>query len=150
MRLELYLPDPDATERLGARLAPLLRVGDVVALQGGLGAGKTTFTRGLVSALMGARTEVPSPTFTLVQTYETPVSLLWHFDLYRLENEPRALEELGWDEAATGIAIVEWPCRAGAQMPPQRLDLLLSTYDDGRMAALEPQGEDWQDRLHGF
>ncbi|MEM7767886.1 MAG: tRNA (adenosine(37)-N6)-threonylcarbamoyltransferase complex ATPase subunit type 1 TsaE [Pseudomonadota bacterium] len=154
MRLELFLPDSAATEALGARLAPLVAPGDVVCLRGGLGAGKTTLTRGLISALMGAPTDVPSPTFTLVQTYETRRSLIWHFDLYRLEEDARApgggLEELGWDDTHTGIALVEWPDRAPAQMPPHRLDITLEPTAGARYAALEPKGEDWQDRLHGF
>lgn len=144
------LPDAGATETLGAQLAGILRPGDVVCLRGDLGAGKTTFTRGLISALMGAPTHVPSPTFTLVQTYETPVGLLWHFDLYRLEDHPHALEELGWAEAADAIAIVEWPCRAEAQMPPYRLDITLEPKGDGRYAEMIAQGENWQDRLNGF
>lgn len=151
MRIELYLPGPDATKALGARLAPRLKVGDMICLHGGLGAGKTTLTRGLVSALVGQPTEVPSPTYTLIQTYETPRGDVWHYDLYRLEDEAHALEELGWDEAASAIALVEWPCRAGAQLPPFRLDIHLDTDPSGgRRAALEPKGEDWQERLHGF
>ncbi len=134
------------TRAFGAALAPLLGPGDVVALYGGLGAGKTTLARGLVGALCGPGTEVPSPTYTLVQTYETPAGRLWHFDLYRIE-APRELAELGWDEAQDGIALVEWPERAGQALPAWRLDILLETGVRGRRLALEPQGEDWQKRL---
>ncbi|MEM7663323.1 MAG: tRNA (adenosine(37)-N6)-threonylcarbamoyltransferase complex ATPase subunit type 1 TsaE [Pseudomonadota bacterium] len=141
------LPDETATLEIGAAIAPLLRVGDVVALHGGLGAGKTTLTRGVLQALCG-EVEVPSPTYTLVQTYETPDFLLWHFDLYRLET-PEDLQELAWDETADGVAIVEWPDRAGEQLPKWRLDIRFAMEETGRTVTLEPHGEDWQKRLNG-
>ena len=146
---EYALPDAKATERFGAAIAQLLRPGDVVALIGDLGAGKTTLTRGLIRALRGEETDVPSPTYTLVQTYEAPNYLLWHFDLYRVEDS-HELMELGWTETASGVAIVEWPDRAGGFLPPQRLDIRLETIGDHRRAILEPFGEDWQTRLNGF
>lgn len=150
MTLCRHLPDAAATEALGAALAPQLEPGDVICLEGGLGAGKTTLARGLISALMGRPTEVPSPTFTLVQTYETPSGLVWHFDLYRLEpDDPLALVELGWEETAGGITLVEWPGRAAAQMPPHRLDITLEPGGDGRYAVLAAHGGNWQDRLNG-
>lgn len=143
------LPDAEATERFGGAIARLLKTGDVVSLIGDLGAGKTTLTRGLVSALLNQATEVPSPTYTLVQTYDTPEFLLWHFDLYRVEDASELIE-LGWTETATGVAIVEWPDRAGGLMPAHRLDIHLETIGDHRKAILEPVGEDWQTRLDGF
>ena len=147
--LTLDLPDPAATTRLGAALALLLRGGDVIALHGGLGAGKTTLARGLIAALCGAQTEVPSPTYTLAQIYDAPDFTLWHFDLYRLES-PDDVAELGWDEAASGVSLIEWPGSAGAHLPRWRLDLTLEVDGEGRIARLEPQGEDWQTRLDGF
>lgn len=147
MRVELH--DEAATRALGAALAGLARPGDVIALEGGLGAGKTTLARGLVSALMGPDTEVVSPTFTLVQTYESPCLAVWHFDLYRLDS-PRELTEIGWDEAASGLSLVEWPERAGPALPHWRLEVRLEPWHKGRIAHLEPHGEDWQERLHGF
>ena len=148
--IEVALADEAATLALGARLAPHLRAGDVIALRGDLGAGKTTLTRGLVRALIDPETEVPSPTYTLVQTYDTPAGSLWHFDLYRLKYEPDALIELGWDDTPDGIAVLEWPDRAGRYLPANRLEITLNRTQDGRIARLEPMGEDWQDRLHGI
>lgn len=149
MLIELHLPDVEATGRLARRLAPHLKPGDVVALHGGLGAGKTTFARALISALMGGETDVPSPTYTLVQTYEAPGLTIYHFDLYRLD-DPGELEELGWEETMDGLALIEWPDKAGARLPEWRLDLSLEQTAEGRTARLEPRGEDWQARLHGF
>ena len=147
--LEIHLPDEAATGRLAARLAPHLKPGDVVALHGGLGAGKTTFARALISKLAGTDTDVPSPTYTLVQTYDTPGLTVFHFDLYRLEN-PDEVMELGWDETMDGLALIEWPDKAGPHLPQWRLDLTLEQTADGRTARLEAHGEDWQARLHGI
>src|SRR5258708_24955199 len=98
VHLEAALPDVAATAALAGRVAPLARRGDVVALSGALGSGKTTFARAFVAARAGRALEVPSPTFTLVQTYELPTGAIWHFDLYRLERPDDAIE-LGIDEA---------------------------------------------------
>jgi len=146
---EFALSNAEETERLGQLLATILRAGDVLALQGNLGAGKTTLSRGLVRAMCGDQTDVPSPTYTLVQTYEAPRFLLWHFDLYRLEH-PDEIFELGWTETASGAAIIEWPERAGEHLPRHHLKVRLETIGDGRRAILEPAGEDWQTRLDGF
>jgi tRNA threonylcarbamoyladenosine biosynthesis protein TsaE len=137
----LSLPDEAATERLGAALAVRLRPRDVVALQGGLGVGKTTLARATLRAASGdASLVVPSPTFTLVEIYDTPRGVFWHFDLYRLE-EPDQVFELGWEEArAEGIALIEWPERLGMLLPKQRLTVTLAIEGDGRRVDL--QGED--------
>lgn len=140
------LPSETDTLALGAAVARLLRAGDVVALNGQLGAGKTTFARGLVRALLGACEEVPSPTYTLVQVYEGADFPIWHFDLYRLD-QPSHVEELGWDDTAEGVALIEWPDRAGSRLPGQRLDIHLENSGEGRRARLEPRGEGWQERL---
>ena len=147
--IEIRLEDNAATQRLGAAIAPLLQRGDMVALYGGLGAGKTTFSRGVISALLGPETHVPSPTYTLVQLYEADAFTLWHFDLYRIET-PEALIELGWQDTADGVALVEWPERAEGHLPRWRLDIHLGEEQTGRKARLEPHGEDWQNRLDGF
>lgn len=144
--LRFELPDLAATEALAQGLAPHLKAGDVIALRGGLGAGKTTFARALISALMGQETEVPSPTYTLVQIYEGPDFPIFHYDLYRLE-VPDEVFELGWDETADGLCLIEWPDRAGPHLPNWRLDLTLNVEGETRIALLEPQGEDWQTRL---
>ena len=147
--LHFKLPNLTATAYLAQKLAPLLKAGDVIALHGGLGAGKTTFSRALISALLGQETEVPSPTYTLVQTYDGPSFPIFHFDLYRIE-DPSEVFELGWDETQDGVALVEWPDRAGAHLPAWRLDLQIDLVGDNRTARLEPRGEDWQTRLHEF
>jgi tRNA threonylcarbamoyladenosine biosynthesis protein TsaE len=121
----LDLPDEAATAALAARLGACLRPGDVVALWGDLGSGKTALVRALVRAQLGPGAEVPSPTFTLVQTYDLPAGTLWHFDLYRIES-PDEVVELDWDEArAGGIVMVEWPDRLGPLLPGERLDAAL-------------------------
>jgi tRNA threonylcarbamoyl adenosine modification protein YjeE len=117
-RARISLPGLAATERLGTAIAARLRPGDAVALWGDLGAGKTTLARAILAAL-GVTGEVPSPTFTLVQTYETPRLAVSHYDLYRLKLA-REMEELGLDEALdTGAVLVEWPERAPEALPPE-------------------------------
>jgi len=149
--LDLPLPDLAATEALGRALARLLRPGDVIALYGDLGAGKTALARALIRALPGpagaAEEEVPSPTFTLVQTYDRDPAPVWHFDLYRLEDASE-VEELGFSEAlAGGISLIEWPQRLGARLPAAALTLTLTfDGDDSRCARLEGGG-DWPQRL---
>jgi tRNA threonylcarbamoyladenosine biosynthesis protein TsaE len=120
--------DEAATARLGAALAARLRVGDVLALTGDLGAGKTALARAIVRALTGDPDEdVPSPTFTLVQMYDTPAGPpVHHYDLYRLEHPDEVLE-LDLDDAlAGGITLIEWPDRLGGWLPRDRLDVTLS------------------------
>ena len=136
----ISLPDGAATERLGTALAKRLRPRDVVALQGGLGVGKTTLARAILRAASGdPALIVPSPTFTLVEIYDTPAGVFWHFDLYRLE-APEQVFELGWEEArADGIALVEWAERLAGLLPQERLTVTLSIEGDGRRADL--QGE---------
>lgn len=134
----LPLADEAATERLGAALAARLRPRDVVALEGGLGAGKTTLARAILRAAAGdPALIVPSPTFTLVEVYETPAASWWHFDLYRLE-QPEQVFELGWEEArADGVALVEWAERLGPLLPRKRLTVRLAIAGEGRHAILE-------------
>ena len=134
--LDLNLPDEAATSALGRSLATVCRPGDLIALTGDLGAGKSTLARALIRELAGAEIDVPSPTFTLVQTYETPRLPVWHFDLYRLET-PEQVFELGWEEAlAEGISIVEWPERLGPLLP-KHLSVTLEVDDDGRRALFD-------------
>jgi tRNA threonylcarbamoyladenosine biosynthesis protein TsaE len=134
----ISLPDEAATLALGRRLAALVASGDVIALWGGLGAGKTTLARGFVAGLAAraglAPEEVPSPSFPLVEVYELGEFVLWHFDLYRIE-DPAELEELGFAEAlGGGITLIEWPERAGDFLPEARLDIHLEWDGAGRRA----------------
>lgn len=126
--LVLTLPDEAATARLGAALAAVLAPGDVVALDGDLGAGKTALVRALVrAATANPHEDVPSPTFTLVQTYDAADGrMVWHFDLYRLE-QPDDVVELDIDEAfAEGVALIEWPARMGGYLPRRALRIALT------------------------
>ena len=132
----IELPDETATGDLGAHLAAFARARDVIALHGDLGAGKTTLARGFIRALAGSEEEVPSPTFTLVQTYETAKGAIWHFDFYRLR-APDEAWELGIEDAFSGgISLVEWPERIGALLPTERLDVTLEMAGAGRRALL--------------
>ena len=117
MAVTLPLPTLDDTVALGRRLAAGLRAGDALLLEGPLGAGKSALARAILRALLrDPALVVPSPTFTLVQTYDAPDFAVAHFDLWRLDG-PGALTELGWDEARDGVVIVEWPDRLGDQRP---------------------------------
>jgi tRNA threonylcarbamoyladenosine biosynthesis protein TsaE len=142
----IVLADLAATDELAARIARLARSGDLILLQGGLGSGKTAFARGFLRAL-GVREEVPSPTFTLVQAYETDKGPVWHFDLYRLQ-QPEEAVELGFDEArANGIVLVEWPDRLGPHVPEDALTLTLAIAGPTqRSVTLSGSGE-WRMRL---
>ncbi len=141
----LDLQDLSATHTLAARLARLLRAGDSVLLEGPLGAGKSELARAVLRAAAGdPALEVPSPTFTLVQTYDLPAGPAHHFDLYRLDG-PEGLEELGWDEAREGIVLVEWPDRLGALAPADALRITLEPGDGEEARRAHLSG--WDDRL---
>jgi tRNA threonylcarbamoyladenosine biosynthesis protein TsaE len=141
---ERVLPTPQASESLGAAVGRALRAGEAVCLYGPLGAGKTTLARGLIRELAGEG-EVPSPSFTLVQGYEGAAFPIAHFDLYRVA-ESSELEELGLDDALEqGAAVIEWPERLGARLPPDRLDIRLAVEGEGRIARLERHGR-WNGR----
>lgn len=136
---------PDDLEAFGARLAAVARVGDVIALSGELGAGKTTLARGLLRGL-GLEGEAPSPTFTIVQTYEPPEMRMpvWHCDLYRLEDPEEAIE-LGLEEAfAMALVLIEWPERLGRYLPAEALRLRLEGAGESQRrltAAVPPAWE---------
>jgi tRNA threonylcarbamoyl adenosine modification protein YjeE len=133
VKTRLHLPSPAATAALARRVSAIARPGDVIALSGEVGAGKTIFARAFIG-----EDEVPSPTFTLVQIYDRPQGRIWHFDLYRLDAADQAIE-LGIEEAfASGISLIEWPQRLGRLLPPERLDIALAfaTDPDARDALL--------------
>ncbi|TDI58657.1 MAG: tRNA (adenosine(37)-N6)-threonylcarbamoyltransferase complex ATPase subunit type 1 TsaE [Alphaproteobacteria bacterium] len=150
MTKTFQLPDLKATERLAAALAPICKSGDVIALFGNLGAGKTTFSRYFVHSL-GVEEEVPSPTFTLVQTY--PLSghdaeAIWHFDMYRI-NHPAEAYELDIEDAFdTGISLIEWPEKLGSLLPDShlRIELIIGDTEGSRTARLEITPH-WADRM---
>lgn len=141
------LPDMAATDRLAARIAADLRAGDVVALSGGLGAGKTTLARAIIAAL-GHAGEVPSPSFAIIECYDPPAVRLplVHADFYRLD-DPAEVRELGLDDYRQGAALLaEWPEHAGGfEREPGCLSVTLETSENGRTAIVEP-GPDWLER----
>jgi tRNA threonylcarbamoyladenosine biosynthesis protein TsaE len=137
----LHLPDEAATQALGRALAISLRPGDAVCLTGPLGAGKSTLARALIRALTTPDEEVPSPTFTLVQFYETAGFPLAHFDLYRL-SDPEEAYEIGLDEALDGgVALIEWPQRLEGRLPATRLDIDIALDGDARRAVITRHGD---------
>ena len=147
--MKIALPDEAATTALGARLAPLLRAGDTVLLSGPLGMGKSTLARGLIRALTRPDEDVPSPTFTLVQFYESDPPIA-HFDLYRL-TRPEEAWEIGLEDALDrGTVLVEWAERLGPLLDEalgeERLEITLAEDGGGRLATVSVAG-DWQDRL---
>jgi tRNA threonylcarbamoyladenosine biosynthesis protein TsaE len=149
--LTLDLADEVATADLAARLARLARPGDVIALSGPLGSGKSAFARAFIHARRAPETgyeEVPSPTFTLVQTYDVGDATIHHFDLYRLTHPDEAWE-LGIDEAFTeGISLIEWPDRLGGRLPPDHLDVALKHAAQAGARAIRLTGHGaWSDRL---
>lgn len=145
----IRLTDASATAALARQIAPRLRPGDVLLLQGSIGAGKTTFARALIRARLGREEDVPSPTFTLVQTYPDPAGDIWHCDLYRL-TDPQEVMELGLEEAFTdSICLIEWPDRLGPDQPATALLCDFTAHDDHHTVTFS--GSDaWRDRLSGI
>lgn len=133
---------------LGARLQP----GDSVLLEGGIGAGKTFFARSLIQSLLIELEDVPSPTFTLVQVYDSTSGEIWHCDLYRL-TDPAQCIELGLEEAfENAICLIEWPDRLGSLTPENALTLRFSeaAQEDARVLSLKWQDAKWKSRLEGI
>lgn len=140
----MILEDEAATRAAGAALARVARAGDVVTLMGPLGVGKTALARGFLQGL-GHRGEVPSPSFAIVQPYDTVEPPVWHVDLYRIE-EPDELLELGLDSSADGVLLVEWPERAGNGAWPNALRLRLEFGQDGTRSLTAEVPSGWEGR----
>lgn len=139
--MRVFAQDEANMAALAARVAGRLRAGDVVLLFGDLGAGKTVFARGVIRALAGAPDlVVPSPTYTLVQSYDTQKGCVWHFDLYRLQRAEE-IYDIGWDAAreAGGLMLIEWPERMGGLMPEEAIRLAFAVEVDGRRSVDGPE-----------
>lgn len=147
--LTLRLPDEAATQRFGAHLAAELEAGDVLLLTGDIGAGKTALARAIIQKRLSEADrleDVPSPTFTLVQTYWDGAVEIWHADLYRLSG-PDGCVELGLEDAfQTAICLVEWPDRLGPLVPNTALHVTL-TVDAGRTLQASSSDPAWAQRL---
>ena len=143
----IELPDENATEALAAHIAALARAGDIIALKGELGAGKTSFARAFIRA-RGSAGEVPSPTFTLAQVYELADATVWHFDCYRLRDPEEAWELDIEDAFRDGISLIEWPERLGPLLPARRLEIALlpGAAPNARRAAIDA-GAEWAERI---
>ncbi|MDW4498093.1 tRNA (adenosine(37)-N6)-threonylcarbamoyltransferase complex ATPase subunit type 1 TsaE [Sulfitobacter sp. D35] len=150
-RVTKTLSSEAETARYAAALGAQLREGNTILLSGPVGAGKTHFARSLIQAILTEPEDVPSPTFTLVQTYDTRQGPLWHADLYRV-GSTLEIEELGLAEAfATAICLVEWPDRLGALRPPNALDITLTDGGDEYARVLTASWTDtgWDARVEG-
>ncbi len=151
--VSLDLPDSGATRALAGRIALKARPGDIIALRGALGTGKTMFARAFIEAFArhaGAPppAEIPSPTYTLVQFYDLGENTIYHFDLYRVESPLEAFE-LGIEDAfADGISLIEWPDRLGRLLPDGHLDIELSDgpNENARLAHITGDGA-WPGRV---
>ena len=150
--LSISLPDALTTAQHAVVLGTAVLPGDVVLLSGVVGAGKTHFARSLIQSQLSTPEDVPSPTFTLVQTYETKHGEIWHADLYRL-TDAQEIEELGLTEAfETAICLIEWPDRLGDLAPQHALSLTIVDGDqpDARTLTAEWCDPKWDAKLSGW
>ncbi|MEL6450916.1 MAG: tRNA (adenosine(37)-N6)-threonylcarbamoyltransferase complex ATPase subunit type 1 TsaE [Pseudomonadota bacterium] len=148
--LTLTWPTPQATADAAVAVGAQLGPGDTLLLDGPVGAGKTHFARALIQSLLAVVEDVPSPTFTLVQTYDTTAGPLWHSDLYRISTDTE-VDELGLIEAFdTAICLVEWPDRLGPLVPTNALTLTLAPDGDARRATLTWSDARWAPKLQGL
>lgn len=150
MKYQIPLATADIATTFAADISRYLRGGDCLLLSGVVGAGKTHFARSLIQSLMvkdGTVEDVPSPTFTLVQVYETSAGEVWHSDLYRLSNVDEVIElglEGAFDDA---ITLVEWPDRLGPYTPARHLALAFTIPDidsETRVLTIDVAGPNWQ------
>ena len=148
-RVQLRMESPEKTSQFAQAIGRSLGPGDVILLEGGVGAGKTHFARCLIQSLLNAPEDVPSPTYTLVQTYETSVGEVWHADLYRL-TDISEIDELGLSQAfADAICLIEWPDRLGDQAPDKALYLRFETSgkDEERRVSMSWSAPIWDKKL---
>lgn len=150
MPIEFRIDTPAAMEALGARLATRLRTGLVIFFHGGLGAGKTTFIRGILQG-RGHAGAVKSPTYTLVEPYLLDGMPIYHFDLYRLK-DPEELEFLGVRDylEANGICLVEWAERGAGVLPVPDVEVTIDRMEDGRVVRFSARTDNGAELLHGF
>lgn len=148
--VSLTLTSPDDTADFATRLGNILGPGDIVLLEGPIGSGKTHFARSLIQSLMQVPEDVPSPTFTLVQAYDTQAGEVWHCDLYRL-SMVEEVEELGLIDAfETAICLVEWPDKLGPLTPQSALNLVFETdpnAEETRHLTLKWSDPKWSQKL---
>ena len=145
----LRLSSEDDTAQLGETLAKYAQAGDCFLLRGQIGAGKSVLARAFIRSLLGSETEVPSPTFTLVQTYDFGDVEIWHADLYRIGDTQEAVE-LGLTDAMTDqICLIEWPELIEGLTPNSALDIELTVAPDCHLATLT-YGDNWRSRLSGI
>lgn len=146
--MQVYLKDAAATEQLGFLLGKYVAPGDVLCLNGDLGAGKTLLSRGVAAALGVKPEDVTSPTFAIMNIYQGREAEVRHFDLYRL-NRPEELEDIGFDEYAggDGVTLIEWADLFAEQMPEQYLKIELFREAAGRKAVLTPCGRRYETLL---
>jgi tRNA threonylcarbamoyl adenosine modification protein YjeE len=146
---EIIINNLEDTKKLAVNIAALTVKEDVIALQGDLGAGKTTFARFFINSLSDVEQEILSPTFNLVHPYETAKFTIWHFDLYRLESADE-VEGLGiYDAFDEGVSLIEWPQIIDDIMPPNRLLVNILENNGTRVAIVEGKGS-WKERIAGF
>lgn len=150
-QLRLTMPTPEATQAFAATLAPRLAAGDVILLSGGIGAGKTHFARALIQSLQSPPEDVPSPTFTLVQVYDTPKGEVWHADLYRLTNPDECIELGLVDAFETAICLIEWPDKLEDLTPSDalHLEMIDANKDDSREILCRWTSPKWDQILDG-
>ena len=130
--MEWIVTTEEETASVADKIAPLLQDGDIVALQGSLGVGKTTFVRYLVKSLTKSDVDVPSPTFTLLQTYDTPRLTIYHFDFYRLKS-PEEAYEVGIEDAFdNGVSLIEWPDKIGNLLPKKHKEILFEILPNNK------------------
>ncbi|AIL65279.1 hypothetical protein NOVO_04500 [Rickettsiales bacterium Ac37b] len=151
MVMNIKLDNMDDTKGLAEKLAILVKVGDIIELKGDLGSGKTTFSRYFINALTKDKLTILSPTFNLLFVYNTEKGMVWHFDLYRLNNKEEVWE-LGIEEAIdSGITLIEWPDLISDILPLDKLVLnfAFSSNDNKRYIEIIPKGI-WCNRLKGL